>query len=179
MSRPYKITTRPGVNSVAVANDHVKGKIEMPVVLPPEQNRPILQGILKEHGFDDGGDGTMSREQDGVTVEVDPNGGVTISTSETEGLPPQIDDEGGGGCTCATRLRQMAREAERDGIARGLQDRVTKRLERALPALGCELEKVGNQILGKALVQKARSLGEIKSIHHDNQSGGMTIVVEV
>lgn len=181
MSRPYKITTAPPhAGTKVVATDSISTKIDLPPILPPEQQGAILGQVLKEHGFDhDGESGKMTRETDGVKVEVDPaDGSVTVSAEESADAP--VDDEnGGGGCTCADRLRRAARESARNNAAKGLQAKVTGRLERALGPLGCELEKVGNQVTGKALVQKAKTLGDIKTITHDNERGSITIVIEV
>ena len=178
MSRPYRITTgAPHPGTTVVATDEVNTRIEVPPILPPEATAGILAQILRERGFEEDG-GKLAREDGGVRVEVDPNdGGVRISAEESADVP--VEDDRGGGCTCATRLRQAAREAARDNVAKGLQGRVTGRLEKALAAIGCELERVGNQVAGKALVAKARTLGDVKRIEHDNETGGLTIVVEV
>lgn len=179
MSRPFKITTNsPHPGTSVAATDEVRTRIELPPILPPEQQAGLLAQVLKERGFSDSGGGKLTREEDGVRVEVDPDGGgVTISAEESTDVP--VEDDNRGGCTCAVRLRQAARESVRDNVAKGLQARVTGRLEKALAAIGCELERVGNQVTSKALVAKARTIGEVKRITHDNQGGGVTIVVEV
>lgn len=175
-SRPWKVTVREPVREVAVAEDEVKTTLEILPVLPPERTAPILARILREHGFEEDG-GALVRDGGGVRVEVDPGtGGVRISAEESADLPPPPEPRGG--CPCAARLPQKAREAAADDVRKGLQSRVTGRLEKALPALGCELETVAQQVTGKALVEKAKELGELKKIVHE-ESGAVTIVVEV
>lgn len=180
MSRPYKISTPPPHGTIRVtATDEVKTRIEIPPILPPEAQASILSQVLKERGFtpDEEG-GKMTREGGGVKVQVDPSTGeVDISSEESADVP--VPPPSGGGCPCSSRLPRAASQASQDAAARGLQGRVTGRLERALGPLGCELERVGNQVAAKALVQKAKTLGEVKKITHDNESGSVTIVVEV
>jgi len=61
----------------------------------------------------------------------------------------------------------------------GLQSKVTDRLEGQLGDLRQDLDKVVNRVTAEALKRKAASLGQIKEITEDPQSGSMTIVVEV
>lgn len=179
MSRPYKIVTQPPHPQTRVtATDEVTTRIEIPSIVPPNVQSGIMGQILREHGFSDEEGGRLTRESNGVKVNVDPSTGeVTISAEESTDIPISEDDNGG--CPCSTRLRQAAKEAHRQNVNKGLQGRVTDRLEKALGDLGCELEQVGNQVTKKALVQKAKQIGEVKRITHDNETGGVTIVVEV
>ncbi len=182
MSRPYRITGGdPHHSTTVVATDVVTTTIDIPPILPPEQTAPILSQVLRERGFSEDGEGHLSREDGGVKVDVDPtNGSVTVSAEESADAPTDDDKGGGSGCNpCGERLRRAARESTRDNVQKGLQGRVTGRLERALGPLGCELERVGNQVAAKALVAKAKTVGEIKQITHDNETGSITIVVEV
>lgn len=175
-SRPWKVTVREPLRETVVAKDEVRTSLEIPPILAPEQTAQVLGRILKEHGFDDEG-GKMVREDGGVRVEVDPGtGGVSVSASESADVPPE---EPKGGCPCAARLRERAAKAAAADVEKGLQARVTGRLERALGPLGCELEKVANQVTAKALIERAKQVGELKRIVHDDATGEVTVVVEV
>jgi hypothetical protein len=187
-SRPYRITVKETLNKMLVAEDSVRTRMDLPPVLPPEQNGQILARVLREHGFgDSGGGGTLVRENRGVRAEVDPGTGeVTVSADDREAV--DLSDEGDlPACTpCAERAKESLRQGLREKLERqagererDLQTRVTDRLERALAELGCELERVSNQVAATALRIKAASLGEIKHISHDNETGAVTIVVEV
>jgi len=185
-SRPYRITVKETLQKVLVAEDSVSTKMDLPPILPPEETGEILGRILREHGFADEG-GSLVRERRGVRAEVDPGTGrVTVSARDSE----EIDLSGEGdlpACTpCAERAKESLRQGLRDKLAgeadarnRDLQTQVSDRLEGALGELGCELERVGNQVTAQALRRKASSLGQIKQITHDNETGAVTIVVEV
>lgn len=175
-SRPWKVTAREPIRETVVADDKVETKLEVLDVLPPGGTARVLEGVLANRGYESR-DGKMVREDGGVEVEIDPEtGGVTISAQESADVPPE---EPKGGCPCAARLREKAAQASRDNVEKGLQARVTSRLEKALAGIGCELEKISHEATGKALVQSAKQVGNLKRIEHDNASGAITIVVEV
>lgn len=186
-SRPYRLTVKESLSGTIVGDDHVRTKLDLPPVLPPEQTRAILDRTLRQRGF--GGDGdTLKRELGGVLAEVDTTtGGVKVSSLAE--VDVELEAEGGNlpGChPCAERARESIRAGLRLRLGAQMVDRqdelqreVTARLEKALPALACELERVANQVTSSALKQKAAQLGEIKEITQDEQTGRMTIVVEV
>jgi hypothetical protein len=186
MSRPYRITVKETLQKVLVAEDSVRTKMDLPPILGPEETGEILARVLKERGFEEDGN-VLSREGGGVRVEVDPGSGeVTVSARDSEEI--DLSDEGDlPACTpCAERAKESLRQGLREKLSgeanernRALQTRTTDRLEGALGELGCELERVGNQVAATALRRKAASLGEIKQIVHDNETGAVTIVVEV
>lgn len=180
-SRPWNIRTPPPVKSVEItATDHIKSKLDIPPILPQDQTAEILRRVLKERGFEEGkgeGSGLLHRDNGGVHTEIDPNtGGISISSSETEGidLPPPS-----GGCPCAERAREAIKEAHIDKGRKKLQARVTERLEREVEDTSCELEGVANQVTSSALKKKAQQLGQIKKITQNEETGEMTILVEV
>src|SRR5262245_40155906 len=167
-SRPYRLTVKETLQKVLVAEDSVRTKLDLPAILPPEQTGEILARILKEHGFAEDGN-TLVRESRGVRTEVDPGSGqVTVSARDSE----EIDLSGEGdlpACTpCAERAKESLRQGLREKLAgeadarnRALQTEVSDRLEGALAELGCELERVSNQVTAQALRRKAASLGQI------------------
>jgi hypothetical protein len=185
-SRPYRLTVRETLQKVLVAEDSVRTKLDLPPIVPPEQTSEILVRVLKERGFSPEGD-ALVRERGGVKAEIDPGTGeVTVSTRGSEDV--DLSDEGDlPACTpCAERAREALREGlreklnrEADARKRDLQTKVTDRLEGALGELGCELERVANQVTSTALRRKAATLGQIKQITHDTETGTTTIVVEV
>jgi hypothetical protein len=184
-SRPYRITVRETLREVLVA-DWVETRMELPPILPPAETGALLAGILRERGFTGDGD-TLTRERKGVTTTVHPGTGqVTVSADVDELI--DLSEEGDlPACTpCAERAKESLRaglqeklRTEADDRQRALQTEATNRLEGALAELGCELERIANQVTSTALKRKAASLGEIKKIIHDNQTGAVTIVVEV
>lgn len=170
-SRPYRVTAKEPISDVVVAEDHVQVKLDIPPVASREETSEILSDVLKGRKFEDGGDGKLTRERNGVKVEVDPDDGTVTVSAEAEGrLPP--NDPSPCGCRAAAKLKTAENTRE------DLQKQVTNRLEGEVTRLGCELEGVANQVTKEALKRKAGRLGNIKQLIED-KAGGMTIVVEV
>jgi hypothetical protein len=189
-SRPYRLTVKETLQRTLVAEDHVETTLTIPPILPPEKTEGILRRVLKERGFEDNDpeEGRrMTRSNGGVNVSIDPsNGTVTVSASDST----EASESGEGNlpaCSpCAERAREGVRESLRERLGRALDERerelvrgVTERLEGSLAELGCELERISNSVTSSAIKQKARELGEIKSITQDEETGAMTIVIEV
>jgi hypothetical protein len=185
-SRPYHLTVRETLQKVLIAEDSVQTTLDLPPILPPEQTSAILDRVLKERGFAPEG-GKLVREHGGVRAEIDTDTGqVRVSAKGSEEI--DLSDEGDiPACSpCAERARVAVRAGlreklskEADNRQRDLQTEVTDRLEGAIGELACELERVANQVTSSALKRKAAALGEIKQITQDEQTGAMTIVVEV
>ena len=189
MSRSYRIAIREHLRRVLRASDRVSAQLEILEVLPPERMAGLLAEELERRGFREEG-GNVVRDQDGVTVTVDPRTGVVTVTAEgnreielqkdKEGRA--YDDAGPGAASVREQLREQAkRELEKAAgseTAR-LQSEVTDRLERQLAGVRRELDDAVNRVTGEALKEKARSLGEIKEMTEDPQTGSLTIVVEV
>ncbi len=185
-SRPYRITVREVLQKVIVAEDHVTTRLDLPPILPPGETAEVLTRVLKERGFAPEGD-RLVRERGGVRAEVGPDTGeLTVSAEAREEV--DLSDEGDlPACSpCAERAKVALREGlkaklsgEADRRERGLQAEVTGRLEGALGELGCEMERVVNRVTAAALKRKAASLGAIKEISEDTQTGALTIKVEV
>jgi FtsH ternary system domain X5 len=189
MSRSYRISVRESVNKVIKADDCVSTELEILEVLPPEQMADLLAGALEEQGFEKEGE-VLVRREDGVTITVDPcSGKVTISAESEE--TTKIEQERHGrayddvGPHAGQVREQLRQEAQRDiektiqEKTQQLQGKVTDKLEEKLGELSQELGRVVNKVTAEALKQKAASLGQIKEITEDPQSGSMTIVVEV
>jgi hypothetical protein len=60
-----------------------------------------------------------------------------------------------------------------------LQNDATEKLEKAMDEVRHELGQAVNRITAEALKKKAASLGQIKEMTEDPQSGSLTITVEV
>jgi hypothetical protein len=192
MSRPYRVRVRESHREVIAAEDSITSKIDVVPVLDKAGTEQVARTILREHGFKEGEDGSMSRSKDGVEVTVDPRPGddgslsVEAKASANEEHLLEGEDEAGGGCPCSTRSEEAVREALRKrlrdqaGALHGAAQReVTGRLLGALGDLGCECEQIASQVTKRALKRRAQEMGQIRSITHDEKTGGMTIVVEL
>jgi FtsH ternary system domain X5 len=189
MSRSYRISVKESVNRVIRAEDRVSTHLEILEVLPGDQMGALLEKELEKQGFEKEGE-VMVRRQDGVTVTVDPIcGEVTVSAelsdrvkAEQEVHGSTWDDAGPTRKSVEEQLKQQAKqklEQQVEDKTSGLQGKVTDKLEGQLNDLRKELDQVVNRVTAEALKQKAASMGQIKEMTEDPQTGNLTIVVEV
>jgi hypothetical protein len=189
MSRSFRIAVRESVNKVIKAEDKVSTKLEILEVLPPEQMAGLLADELAKRGYERDGD-KMVREEDGVVISVDVNTGtVTVSAEQSETTKVEgeragraYDDVGPHASQVRDTLRkELQRDLEKkvEEKTSQLQGKITDKLEGKLSDLRQELDQAVNRVTAEALKRKAASLGEIKQVTEDPQSGSMTIVVEV
>jgi hypothetical protein len=189
MSRAYRISVKESINRVIKAEDRVGTELEILEVLPSEQMAELLAQALEGQGFERR-EGLMVREQNGVTVTVDPRTGkvevLAESSEQTEVQGEKTgsawDDVGPGGKQVRENLReQLKKDLEKkvESKQATLQSQVTDRLEGELRDIREELDRVVNRVTAEALKTKAAQLGQIKEISEDPQAGSLTIVVEV
>jgi hypothetical protein len=189
MSRAYRIRVREGLTKVVRAHDHVSTKLEVLEILPADQMGELLAEELERRDYRRQGD-VLVREQDGVTVAVDPRTGtVTVQAEgseqvelETEKEGRSYDDTGSHAGQVRKELREVARkelEEQAEQETARLQEKVTDRLEGQLGDVRRELDQAVNRVTAEALKRKAAQMGEIKELTEDPQSGSLTIVVEV
>jgi hypothetical protein len=189
MSRSYRISVRECVNRVIKAEDSISTQLEILEILPPEQMAGLLADELEKGGYRREGN-LLVKEVDGVTVSIDADKGeVTISAEASEAAKVEgelhgraYDDVGPHAGQVRENLREeLKRKLEKgvDDKTGALQGKVTDQLEGQLGDLRQELDQVVNRVTAEALKRKAASLGQIKEITEDPQSGSMTIVVEV
>jgi hypothetical protein len=189
MSRAYRIRVSESLQRTLQAEDEVCSRIELLEVLPPEQMAELLREELKQRGFAEK-DGRLTRQDDGISVEIDPACGEVVLTStaqrnlsieaEREGLA--YDDIGPAEKSVKKALkRQLQSDLERQAQHEQgrLQSEATKRLEGHLADLEKELNQAVNRVTAEALKRKAAQLGAIKEMSEDPQTGSLTIKVEV
>ena len=87
MSRAYRITVKESVSRELKGSDEICTQLELLEILPPEQMADLLKGALKEKGFEEQKDGTMTRTDGKLTVTVDPcNGEVSVKSEVGENV---------------------------------------------------------------------------------------------
>jgi hypothetical protein len=188
MSRAYRIKVSESLRRILRATDHVSSPLELLGILPKEQMAELLAKELEGRGFVREGNKAVREEDDGVTVEVDLDSGmVSVRAEGAEEVELASDREGWtyerqNRKHATEKLRQEARKALEDQATSRtgeLQKKVTDRLEGKLADLKGELDHAVNRATAEALKRKAASMGRIKEIADDPQSGSLTIVVEV
>lgn len=189
MSRSYRVSVRECVNKVIKAEDRVCTELEILEILPPEQMAGLLADELEKGGYRREGN-LLVKEEDGIVISIDAEKGtVTISAQASESTKVEgerhgraYDDIGPHASQVRDNLRQeLQRDLEKkvEEKTGSLQSKVTDKLEGTLGDLRVELDKVVNKVTAEALKRKAASMGQIKEITEDPQSGSLTIVVEV
>jgi hypothetical protein len=189
MSRSYRISVRECINRVIKAEDSITTQLEILEILPPETMGKMLGDELEKRGYRREGD-QLVKEEDGVVVAVDSRTGeVTVSSQASEATKAEgemhgraYDDIGPHASQVRENLRdELKRKLEKSVEEKtgSLQSKVTDQLEGKLPDLKKELDQVVNKVTAEALKEKARSMGQIKQMSEDEQTGALTIVVEV
>src|SRR5437764_10029910 len=84
MSRAYRIRVQESLRRRIAADDAITTQLELLEVLPPEQMADLLREELKRRGFEDR-DGTLIRQNDGVTATIDAKSGeLTVRAQASE-----------------------------------------------------------------------------------------------
>ncbi len=189
MSRSYLVSVRDCQTRTVCAEDHVQTSLEILEVLPPEQMAGLLADELERRGFQRGG-GRLTRAQNGVTITVDPATATVVVAAqdseraniEAERSDRAYDDLGPHAKVVRDNLKkQLEKDIDRKANekTKGLQTKVTDRLERELVEVRQELDRVVNRVTAEALKRKAAQMGQIKAITEDPETGSLTLVVEV
>jgi len=189
MSRSYRVSVRECVNKVIKAEDRVSTQLEILEILPREQMGGLLADELEKGGFRREGN-LLVKEEEGVVVSIDAETGeVTVSSQASESTKVEgerhgraYDDIGPHAGQVRENLRQeLQKDLEKkvEEKTSSLQSKVTDKLEGKLGDLRRELDQAVNRVTAEALKRKASSMGQIKEMTEDPQSGSLTIVVEV
>lgn len=189
MSRAYRIKVSESLNRVIRASDHVSTQLELLEILPQDAMAGLLEKELETLGFEREGE-LLVRQQNGVIVEVDPKTGTLTARIEAD-QQVQLEREGEAnvydfGSETSQQIQQAKRdqlqnemEKEADAEQKKLQQEITDRLEAELIDLRGELDQAVNRVTAEALKQKAAQIGQIKEMTEDQESGSLTIVLEV
>jgi len=189
MSRSFRISVKESINKVLRAEDRVCTDLEILEVLPPEQMAGLLSDELVKRGFHKEGNLLVRRDQ-GVTITVDPaKGTVTVTAEASESVTLEGEKEGRAFDDVGPRAKsvredlkkQLQKDLEKKAGDKeaNLQNKVTDQLEGILGDLRQELDQAVNRVTAEALKRKAASMGQIKEMTEDPQTGSLTIVVEV
>ena len=194
MSRAFRIRQAVRVQDTLKkdlsASDEICTELELLEILPPEQMAALLKEALRERGFEEE-NGKMVRRDGDLTIRVDPaTAAVTIQVAGCEEIELKgtketnvfVDEGKAHEDVVAEGLRQAIRkelEQRAEEKTENLQRKVSAELEAQLGDISRELDQVVNEVTRSALKRKAASLGEIKEMSEDPQSGSLTIKVEV
>jgi hypothetical protein len=164
-------------------------RLEMLEILAPQEMSSLLTEELERRGFQRQG-GNLVRREDTITVTVEPaSATVTVQAEAAENVKLEgvkvgqsYEDVGPSTRQTKAALREQLREElEQEAKQRNaeLATRVTNQLEGRLVDLREELDKIVNRVTAEALKRKAARLGRIKEMTEDQETGSLTIVLEV
>jgi hypothetical protein len=191
MSRAYRITVKESETRHLKAGDEICTDLEILEILPPEDMGTLLRNELKNRGFEEQDDGTMTRkEKNGVTVTIDPcNGQVTVKAETGEMINQEVKRDATGFNDVGPNeksLRERVKEQLKSDLDRKfeqeqsrLQTEATQELEKRLNELQPEISQIVNQVTRDALKQKAQQMGTVTEVSEDAESGSLTIKLEV
>jgi len=189
MSRAYRIQVCESDRRVIRAADAVSTHLGILEILPAEEMAALLAQELRDRGFVETGS-LLRRETNGISATVDPKTGVVTVRAETEdevqvkafreGLAyldagPTVEN-------IRARLSQQAKadlDKEAARASDNLQQKATEKLEGELLDLKLELDRAVNRVTATALKRKATQMGVVKEIQEDEESGSLTIKLEV
>ena len=190
MSRAYRITLKESSVRELKGSDEICTQLEVLEVLLPEQMSELLRKELKEKGFVEQEDGTLTRKEGNVTVTINPKScEVTVKADVKEEVTVEAKRQGGGYDDVGPNpndVRKMVEKQLKQDLdekagkeGERLQGAATKELEEKLCELQPELSDIVNKVTREAIKQKAKQLGTIKELSEDEETGSLTIKIEV
>jgi hypothetical protein len=189
MSRAYRIQVSESICRVIRASDHVRTRLEILQILPPEDIAILLRKELEQHGFTPEGDQMVRADGEARIMVESATGTVTVKAETDQEVSVQGTETGFSYAQQGAEARK-AKEALRKQLQKNLASQVearqaelqkalTDKLEAQLGDVRKELDQISNKVTAEALKVKARQMGQVKEITEDPQSGSLTIVVEV
>ncbi len=189
MSRAYRISVKESVKRDISGTDEICAELELLDILPGDQMRGLLADELKKRSFTES-NGQLERTKSGITVRVDPQSGE-VKVHATEGKEVDIESERETygfddiGPNAAEIKAQLKSEALKDidhhveQHRKKLEKKATAKLQGSLAEVSKELDQIVNGVTREALKKKAASLGSIREISENAETGSLTIKVEV
>jgi len=165
-------------------------ELEVLEILPPERMGELLKKELKDKGFKEEEDGTLTRKEGNITVKVDPKScEVSVKADVEEEVSIEAkretfgyDDVGPNQKELRDRVKKQLEEdlekkAEKE--TERLQGQATEELEKKLCDLQPELSDVVNKVTRQAIKEKAQQMGTVKELSENEETGELTIKIEV
>ena len=187
MSRAYRIKLSRDVTQTIHVEDGVETRLPILQVEDPEQIRVRLRAELSERGFE-AQDGVWVRvEEDGVEITVDPEtckvqvrlaADAQVELSERGEVRSYNPDDAGAKAQLEKQLDgriERRTEMEEDR----LRAKVTEHLEGRLADLREELNRIANKVTADGVKAWAQRMGEVVEVQEDEETGSVSIKVEV
>lgn len=184
MSRAYRIRVSENVTRVIHVEDGLGFHLEVLDVLPRERMGELTRKELAARGYEPR-EGVLVKRYDEVEVVVDHATGAVTVRVDAEGVVEETLERERRVANPTEGLAKLqadvSQEAERlvERKRTELRQAITPVLERQLPAIRDELDRIGTRVTARALEERARQMGEIEEISEDEETGDLVIRVRV
>ena len=184
MSRAYRIRVSENVTRVIHVEDGLGFHLEVLDVLPRERMGELTRKELAARGYEPR-EGVLVKRYDEVEVVVDHATGAVTVRVDAEGVveePLERERRVANPTEGLAKLQaDVSQEAERlvERKRTELRQAITPVLERQLPAIRDELDRIGTRVTARALEERARQMREIEEICEDEETGDLVIRVRV
>jgi len=186
MSRAYKVQVSESISRHVKVGDGVQSKLEILDILGQDAMREILRQELIGIGFEECEDDVARTDEDGVETRINlKTRAVDISSRVDEEIKVDVDveiwgEDDNANIEAHNRRRVLdGMEKKADAAEAKLREGVTKKLEAKLGDIRRELDQVVNRVTSSALKQKAASMGEIREISENQETGELVIRIKV
>ncbi len=185
MSRAYRIRVSESVTRTVHIEDGLSFQLELLDVVGAERTSELLREALGDAGFEFGEDGRARRSTDGIEVLVDPTTGTVEIRQDADATITKEGSLSRAVLSAETGEAEVkaALEAKLDGEIRAeaeaVRAQITAELERHVPGIRTELNRIANAVVATALEERARQLGDIEEIQRDEATGELLIRVRI
>jgi hypothetical protein len=171
MSRAYHVVWLQESQTVT-SSDHLSMDVDMLDILPEPEMIALLKQELEKDGWKQNGDGSLTKNIDGLKVTIDKDGKtVRAEQSKTETVT------GRGTSKKAAKSDAKGRAAEAE---RALTAEVAKELMKKEPKIREAMQRALQKVYLEALEKKARQMGEVESIlHNEGEDGQVEVVIKI
>lgn len=185
MSRMYEIRVSESQTVHVHVDDKLEASVPMIAILPPERMGALLGEALESQGYEvNNGRATSSSGNVKISVELS-TGKILVEAVSHQETVVEVEKVGRGDddfehSAQEERVRDAARreiEHRAEALREQARKELEKELEAALEAARPVLDQAVVQTTKAALVEKARSMGSIKSVSESGDE--MTIKLEV
>lgn len=174
MSRGYRIAVPLQVaRGTVTASDELCVDLDVLPILSDAEMRALVRDSLKEKGWKEQKDGTMTKVLgEGAVAVLDKDGKTVTVKLETT---TEVQGSGQTQEQAQQALAARSKEAEKEAKAKA-----TTTLAKAEPALRGELDDAVQKVYVEALKKKAAQMGQVESLQEERGAdGSMEITIKV
>ena len=191
MSQLYRIRLKDSVSRSINTSDSISYPIELTEIIPAEEMKDILKGVLREKGFEETEENIFVKEGpagEKITVDL-AEMEVTASIDEDREIRKEVEFDERIDAWNKKDASQYGRElfekelkkAEQslEGAEKQAQKEVTQRLIDSEEERMQQLNEVMQEVYAESLKRKAGSMGEVTSMHETIEDGEYRLDITV